>query len=129
MAGKLVHWEFPADDAGRASTFWGSLFGWNFEEYEGSGYHMTQSTEPGGALQTRQEGQTGVTVYFDTDDVEDYLGEGEITRRHAPYAEEPGAEHGLLRNLPGHRGQHVRPLGERRLDRGTELVIETQGVV
>ena len=70
MAGKLVHWEFPADDAGRASTFWGSLFGWDFEEYEGSGYHMTQSTEPGGALQTRQEGQTGVTVYFDTDDVE-----------------------------------------------------------
>jgi predicted enzyme related to lactoylglutathione lyase len=69
MAGKLVHWEFPADDAGRAKSFWNSLFGWDFQEYEGSGYHMTQSTDPGGALQGRQEGQTGVTVYFDTDDV------------------------------------------------------------
>ena len=51
MAGKLVHWEFPADDAGRATSFWNSLFGWDFEEFQGSGYHMTQSTEPGGALQ------------------------------------------------------------------------------
>ena len=70
MAGKLVHWEFPADDAGRATSFWGSLFGWNFDEYQDSGYYMTQSTEPGGALQSRQEGQTGITVYFDADDVE-----------------------------------------------------------
>ena len=70
MAGKLVHFEFPADDAARSTAFWKGLFGWDFHEYEGSGYHMTDSTEPGGALQTRQEGQTGVTIYFDADDVE-----------------------------------------------------------
>ena len=69
MAGKLVHFEFPADDGARATSFWSSLFGWDFKEYEDSGYYMTDSTEPGGALQTRQEGQTGITVYFDTDDV------------------------------------------------------------
>jgi hypothetical protein len=70
MAGNLVHFEFPADDAGRATSFWNSLFGWKFDDYEGSGYHMTQTPQPGGALQSRQEAQTGVTVYFDTDDVE-----------------------------------------------------------
>ena len=121
MAGKLVHWEFPADDAGRASTFWGSLFGWDFEEYEGSGYHMTQSTEPGGALQTRQEGQTGVTVYFDADDVEAASEKVKSLGGTVAHAEEPGAEHGLLRHLPGHRRQHVRSLGERRVGRGAKL--------
>jgi uncharacterized protein len=69
MAGNLVHWEFPADDAERATSFWNSLFGWDFEKYEDSGYYMTQTPTPGGALQTRQEHQTGITVYFDTDDV------------------------------------------------------------
>ena len=70
MAGNLVHFEFPADDAGRSTAFWNGLFGWDFHEYEGSGYHLTDTPQPGGALQTRQEGQTGITVYFDTDDVE-----------------------------------------------------------
>lgn len=69
MAGNLVHFEFPADDSGRSKTFWGSLFGWQFEEFAGSGYHMTQTPQPGGAVQDRQEGQSGITVYFDTDDV------------------------------------------------------------
>ena len=69
MAGNLVHFELPADDSGRSTTFWGSLFGWKFEEFAGSGYHMTQTPTPGGAVQGRQEGQSGVTVYFDTDDV------------------------------------------------------------
>jgi predicted enzyme related to lactoylglutathione lyase len=69
MAGNLVHFEFPADDGARATAFWKDLFGWDFHEYEGSGYHLTDTPQPGGALQTRQEGQTGVTVYFATDDV------------------------------------------------------------
>lgn len=70
MAGNLVHFEFPADDAARSTAFWGSLFGWSFHEYEGSGYHLTDTPQPGGAIQSRQEAQTGVTVYFDTDDVD-----------------------------------------------------------
>jgi len=69
MAGNLVHFEFPADDSARSKSFWNSLFGWEFEEFQGSGYHMTQTPQPGGAVQGRQEGQSGVTVYFDTDDV------------------------------------------------------------
>jgi predicted enzyme related to lactoylglutathione lyase len=71
VAGNLVHFEFPADDSGRSTAFWGSLFGWDFAEHQaGSGYHMTQTPQPGGAVQDRQEGQSGITVYFDTDDVD-----------------------------------------------------------
>src|SRR5580765_4905035 len=42
MAGQMVHVEFPAGDTAKASEFWGSLFGWNFESYPGpSEYLMT----------------------------------------------------------------------------------------
>ena len=35
MAGKPVHVEIPAPDAAKASEFWGSLFGWQFQGFEG----------------------------------------------------------------------------------------------
>ncbi len=36
MAGKPVHFEIPAQDTGKATDFWGSLFGWQFQAFEGS---------------------------------------------------------------------------------------------
>jgi len=36
MAGRPVHLEIPAPDTGKASAFYGSLFGWQFQEFEGS---------------------------------------------------------------------------------------------
>jgi predicted enzyme related to lactoylglutathione lyase len=69
VAGNIVHFEFPAEDAGRSTAFWGSLFDWTFEQYGDSGYHMTQTPQPGGAIQSSPERQTGITVYFATDDV------------------------------------------------------------
>ena len=72
MAGRLVHFEIPADDAERAKSFYGSLFGWSFESWDGPvEYHMTQAGgEPGGAVYPTQEGIRGPIVYFDTDDVD-----------------------------------------------------------
>ena len=35
MAGQMVHVEIPAGDTAKAREFWGSLFGWKFEEYPG----------------------------------------------------------------------------------------------
>jgi len=41
MDGQLVHFELPAQDAGRAQQFWKSLFGWKFQAYDGPvEYHM-----------------------------------------------------------------------------------------
>ncbi len=71
MAGNLVHFEFPADDANRAKEFFGSLFGWGWQTAEGPvEYHQTDGAEPGGAVYPSQAGERGPVVYFDTDDID-----------------------------------------------------------
>lgn len=72
MAGRLVHFEIPAQDAGRAKDFYGSLFGWSFQSWDGPvEYHMTQAGgDPGGAIYPQQEGERGPIVYFDADDID-----------------------------------------------------------
>jgi predicted enzyme related to lactoylglutathione lyase len=73
MAGKLVHFEFPAQDASRERTFLSGLFGWEFNDsgMPGIDYYMVRtSEEQGGAVYTQQEGEGGPIVYFDTDDID-----------------------------------------------------------
>ena len=52
MAGQMVHLEIPAGDTGRAREFWGSLFGWEWQAFEGPfEYHTTRfSDSTGGAM-------------------------------------------------------------------------------
>ncbi len=72
MAGAPVHIEIPAEDTAKAREFWGSLFGWQFQEFGGPvEYHMTQITEQtGGAIYNNPEGNTeGLRIYFDVDDI------------------------------------------------------------
>jgi uncharacterized protein len=73
VAGKLVHFELPADDVARAKGFWRGVFGWAFgdsamPEFE---YYMVQTgPDQGGAVYKVQEGEKGPIVYFDTDDID-----------------------------------------------------------
>lgn len=46
--GRIVWFEVPAGDTARARSFYGDLFGWQFQPYEGQVYHMTY--EAGGAI-------------------------------------------------------------------------------
>ena len=72
MAGQMVHLEIPAGDTAKAREFWGSLFGWQFQEYPGSPteYHMTQLSETtGGAIYGADGDKRGTRVYFDVDDI------------------------------------------------------------
>jgi uncharacterized protein len=71
MAGQMVHVEFPAGNTAKASEFWGSLFGWNFESYPGpSEYLMTRfSDNQGGAIYGAEGDERGARVYFDVDDI------------------------------------------------------------
>ena len=72
MAGQMVHVEIPAGDTAKAREFWGSLFGWQFEEYPGSPteYHMTRfSDTQGGAIMGADRDKRGARVYFDVDDI------------------------------------------------------------
>lgn len=73
MAGKLVHFELPAQDTARARGFWSGVFGWEFgdsalPDYE---YYMVQTgADQGGAVYPQQAGEQGLIVYFDTDDID-----------------------------------------------------------
>jgi uncharacterized protein len=62
--GKVQHFEIPADDTARAKVFYGSVFGWTYDEYDAD----TAMIHPGGA-----EGEAGV------------IG-GDIYKREAPQA-------------------------------------------
>ena len=71
MPGQMVHIEIPADDTGKARDFWGSLFGWQFEQVPGpSEYHMTRISENSGAAIMTPEGTRGPRTYFDVDDIQ-----------------------------------------------------------
>jgi uncharacterized protein len=72
MAGQIVHLEIPAGDTAAAREFWGGLFGWQFQAYEGSPveYHMFQIAEnQGGAITGADGGSSGPRAYFDVDDI------------------------------------------------------------
>jgi predicted enzyme related to lactoylglutathione lyase len=73
MPGQIVHIEIPADDTVRGREFWGSLFGWRFQEYPGgpSEYHMTSiSDTTGAAISNMEPGKRGTRAYFDVDDID-----------------------------------------------------------
>jgi len=71
MAGQLVHFEIPAGDTAKAREFYGSLFGWQFQAFDGpTEYHMTQLAEQmGGAIYGADGDKRGMRVYFDVDDI------------------------------------------------------------
>lgn len=71
MAGEIVHLEIHTDDTESSRTFWGSLFGWEFQTFpEGSEYHMARLSETSGvAISGMQPGKTGTRPYFDVDDI------------------------------------------------------------
>jgi uncharacterized protein len=66
--GKIAWFELPAGDTRRARTFYGRLFGWQFQAFDGSAdYFMTY--EGGGAIHQAND-RTGPLVYFGTDDID-----------------------------------------------------------
>jgi predicted enzyme related to lactoylglutathione lyase len=71
MAGQIVHYEIPADDTGKSREFWGSLFGWQFQNFPGpSDYWMTQiSEQTGGAITDMEPEKRGSRAYFSVDDI------------------------------------------------------------
>ena len=73
MPGKLVHFEVRAKDAARARSFWGGLFGWQFQDagMPDMDYQMVRTgEEQGGAVYPSDEPTGALTVYFDTDDID-----------------------------------------------------------
>jgi uncharacterized protein len=82
---KIVHFEIPADDVGRAREFYGSTFGWELEEMQGMDYTIVRTvpvdeqqmpTEPGainGGMMTRAPDLTNPVITINVDSVDDAL--------------------------------------------------------
>ncbi|WP_043497891.1 VOC family protein [Georgenia sp. SUBG003] len=82
MTGRVVHFEIPFDDAGRAKAFYREVFGWTMRDMPGWDYVTVSSgptredgsaTEPGyiGGGMTARTGVNGTTVItIDTDDAD-----------------------------------------------------------
>jgi predicted enzyme related to lactoylglutathione lyase len=96
MAGKLVHFEVPADETSRALRFYSQMFGWSFQAMEGPmEYHVTQVSEGlAGAVHRADQGGgiPGIFVYFDVDDINE--GASRV-RDLGGTAEEPGTVPGM----------------------------------
>ena len=80
MAGSMVHYEIPAGDTAKAREFWGGLFGWEFQAYEGSPteYHMARIDDSSGSAIYEADGdKRGGRTYFDVDDI--YAGRDRVS--------------------------------------------------
>jgi predicted enzyme related to lactoylglutathione lyase len=72
MAGKLVHFEIPAEDSGRAKGFWSGVLDWEFGDsaMPDVEYYMVRTGEDQGGAVMSGQGAPGIVVYFDTDDID-----------------------------------------------------------
>jgi predicted enzyme related to lactoylglutathione lyase len=82
MAGRVVHFEIPAEDQDRAKEFYTSAFGWNITTMPEIGYtslgtiptdEQGMPTEPGainGGMFRREGELTGPIITVDVDDID-----------------------------------------------------------
>jgi len=85
MSGRVVHFEIPADDVGRAEEFYRSTFGWNLNAMPDMGYTMVSTTptddqgaptEPGainGGMMKRESPISTPVITIDVDDIDKAL--------------------------------------------------------
>ncbi|HOV67143.1 MAG TPA: VOC family protein, partial [Methanoregulaceae archaeon] len=76
----IVHFDLPADDIGRAQSFYASLFGWTFERYAGPiEYYAIGTTNDdgtpgiGGGMGPRGAPGQQMMNYIGVPSVADYL--------------------------------------------------------
>ncbi len=77
----VCHVEIPADNVERAKKFYGELFGWKMEKYQGPGpeYWLFKTAGGqagegiGGGLMQRMMPQQQITVYIEVPSMDEYL--------------------------------------------------------
>ena len=121
MEGQVVHFELPAQDSARAKSFWSSLFGWKFREWDGPvEYSMLDGNEPGGRDLPgagRREGPGRVLRHRRHRKVDRArAGAGRLGGGQAAHPDDR-----LVRALYRHRGQRLLALPGRRVRPGSGL--------
>lgn len=74
--GSIVHVEFHVKEPKKVEKFYGSLFGWKFEEVPGMDYSVFQTPGgPGGGVGPLEPGnwQTGITNYIFVNSIDEYV--------------------------------------------------------
>ncbi len=75
---RIIHFDIPADDPVRAQKFYGEIFGWNFDKWNGPmEYWMVKTGDeknPGinGGLSKRMGGQDAITNTIDVPSIDEY---------------------------------------------------------
>lgn len=86
------HVEIPADDMGRATGFYGTVFGWQIEEIpDFEGYPMWQESdqEGGGGFVQRDAKYPSILTYVEVDSIDEMVGKvteagGEVVLEKTP---------------------------------------------
>jgi predicted enzyme related to lactoylglutathione lyase len=85
MSGRVVHFEVPFDDSGRALDFYREVFGWQITSMPEMQYNMVSTgpatdegmpSEPGfigGGMMQRQDPVTTPVITIQVDDIDDTL--------------------------------------------------------
>lgn len=111
--GDIRHIDIPVSDTAAATRFYGTLFGWDIQEYPGyEGYPMWRAPNgtSGGGLAPRDPGFTAPRSYVDVDSIDDVLAQvvalgGEVrlpkspideTSWYASFVDPDGNEIGLV---------------------------------
>jgi predicted enzyme related to lactoylglutathione lyase len=71
-----VHFEIPAENAERATKFFSNVFGWKFQSWGDSGYHLASTGEGmgiDGAIVQRKDPMQSVTNSIDVDSIDTYV--------------------------------------------------------
>ncbi|MDO5740810.1 MAG: VOC family protein [Ornithinimicrobium sp.] len=93
--GDITHVDIPVRDMSSATSFYGSLFGWQINEIPGfEGYPMWQAPNQvsGGGLAPREETFTQPRAYVEVDSIDDTLAKvtelgGEVVMGRSPISE------------------------------------------
>ena len=75
---RVVHFEIPADDLGRAQRFYGDVFGWQFQKWDGPMEYVLATTGKDGrgidgGLLRRQAPGAGTVNTIDVPSVDEYV--------------------------------------------------------
>lgn len=75
---RIIHFDVPADDVARAQKFYGEVFGWKFDKWDGPMEYWMAKTgddkQPGinGGMGKRMPGQFGMTNTIDVPSVDEF---------------------------------------------------------
>lgn len=80
MPNPVVHWEIAGKDGKKIQSFYADLFDWHVDANNPMDYGMVDTHSEGGingGISKEDDGNKGVTIYVEVDDLQAYLDKAE----------------------------------------------------